>query len=108
MSGREYGPSWAEVAEMFHYLWNKHSRRTEFKLVPPIRRVDGTGNSPGCAVATARPRYESEGKDISATASYGRGGTHQTAPGAFLAALAELAGRLEKKEEAVAKQSRLL
>lgn len=106
MADENRSASWASAGEMWYEVYRRYHRRTEVRLVPPNRRVDGRGWTGWSVVATARAASEGEGRDISASASFGPFGSHRTAPDAILAALAELYTRLQERETTVAKQSR--
>lgn len=101
----DMGPTWNDCYTMADHIWAKRGRRVEIKLVQPVRRLNGTGNSGWAFVVSASPRQGCGGETLYATARYGQGGSWKTAPQALHAALRELEATLEGAEVTAAKQA---
>lgn len=89
MSKSEYGPSWYDCATLAVELRSRWSVSTTFVLVPPIRKIDGTGNSPWSFGASLQGIGEGKGRSAGATQTFGPGGAWKTATAAIYAALVQ-------------------
>jgi formylglycine-generating enzyme required for sulfatase activity len=77
----------------------------EIKLLQPVRRLDGAGDSGWAVVVSVSPREGRRGATFTTTQRFGRGGSWKTAPAALHAALRDAEERLREQEQAAAQQA---
>lgn len=96
--GGEYGPGWRDVQNACTELIERYNVFIELAIVPPIKKVDGTGYSSFQAVARVSRRSQKQIRWLAASRAYGRGGALKTVTAALHLALTELYARLEEDE----------
>jgi formylglycine-generating enzyme required for sulfatase activity len=101
----DLGPSWRDCGEVAEYIWRVYGHRVEIKLLQPVRRLDGAGDSGWAVVVSVSPREGRRGATFTTTQRFGRGGSWKTAPAALHAALRDAEERLREQEQAAAQQA---
>ena len=94
----EYGPGWADCREVVKHVRASYPRRVNIVLHPPIRRVDGKGDSAWTLVASAEPISGRDDTPIYAQSAWGAGGAHRTITAALHEALCAIVERLAERE----------
>lgn len=101
----DLGPTWRDCGDAAEHIWRVYGYRVDIRLIQPVRRLDGKGNSGWAVVVRAEPREGRHGTAITTTHRFGQGGAWKTAPAALHAALRDAEERLREREQAAAQQA---
>lgn len=101
----ERGPSWYDVSKMAEALREEYRCAVEFRVVPPVKRLDGRGYTSWSGRVTATPLGEDAQPKHWVDVVWGQGGKAKTAPAALYVGLLDVCDWLEQRKLAAERQA---